>query len=106
MKRLIALGLLAASPAFAGSNATTANTVSYACADNEILQVVYVNGADGNNFAIIQQAEEMVALKQAVSGSGVHYTPVSKDYSYELFTKGNTAQLEDQDGVILADCTS
>ncbi len=83
---------------------TTVTTANYACANNEVLHVVYVNGADGLNFAIIQQMDEMIPLQQEVSASGAIYSAISPDYTYTLLTEGNEAFLEDDQGRILDDC--
>lgn len=91
--------------AMADEAVTTVETANYACADNKVLRVVFVNGADGRSFAIVQQMDEMIPLAQEVSASGAIYKAISPDYTYTLLTKGKEAFLEDGDGKrILSDC--
>ncbi|WP_052172188.1 MliC family protein [Paracoccus sanguinis] len=67
--------------------------VSYACAGNKILHAVFVNTAGGSSFATILQQDELIPMQIAVSGSGARYTAINPDYTYELVTKGDSADL-------------
>ena len=111
----LAAALLAApafaAPAFATTPAPTDSitAVNYACAGNEILRVVYVNTAAGNSYAIVMQQDEMIPMEVTRSGSGAKYKAISPDYTYQLWTKGRTADLYTDDGgkddVVLSDCS-
>lgn len=105
MKLLCAAFALSAIPTFAIADETTVEAMNYACADNQILRVVYVNGADGKSFAVVQQMDEMILMAQEVSASGAIYKAISSDYTYTLLTKGDEATLEDDNGVLLQDCS-
>lgn len=83
--------------ALAGTG-TTLTHVAYACDNDEQLQVVYVNDAKGDSFAIISQMDELIPMKQQVSGSGASYKAISPDYSYVLDTKGAEATLYEKNG--------
>lgn len=103
LRLLCALALIAI-PTVAMANETTVERFSYACANNEVLHGVYVNGADGKSFAISQQVDEMIPMARDVSASGAIYKAISPDYGYTLLTKGKEASLEDAEGTILTDC--
>ena len=76
----------------------------YTCDDNKTLEVVYVNSGK-QSYAIINQMDEMVLLKQVKSASGAIYKALSSNYTYELLTKGDTATLvEGDDKPILSNC--
>lgn len=105
VKLLCAAFAMGAIPSLAVADETTVESINYACADNEILRVVYVNGADGKGFAIVQQMDDMIPMAQEVSASGAIYTAINPDYTYTLLTKGEEATLEDDNGVILQDCS-
>lgn len=97
---------LSATPVVAMAAVTTVEVANYACAGNEVMRVVYVNGADGKSFAILQQMDEMIPMAQEVSASGAIYKAISPDYTYTLLTKGKEASLEDDKGnPILSDCS-
>lgn len=77
--------------------------IKYSCADNEILDVVYIG-----DYAVMLQMDELVPMKLARTASGVRYLPISKDYTYELWGKGDDMNLSGHDGgkeqTILTDC--
>lgn len=76
----------------------------YTCDDNKTLEVVYVNSGK-RSYAIINQVGEMVPLKQVRSASGAVYKALSKNYTYELLTKGHSATLlEANDKPVLSNC--
>lgn len=84
--------------------------VSYACAGNKILHAVFVNTAGGSSFATILQQDELIPMQIAVSGSGARYTAINPDYTYELVTKGDSADLyattNGKEERVLEDCTA
>lgn len=65
----------------------------YACDSNKILDVVYIK-----DYAVILDTDELIPMKRSVSGSGVRYVSISKDYTYELWGKGNNMNLSSNDG--------
>ncbi|HGG5995784.1 TPA: c-type lysozyme inhibitor [Salmonella enterica subsp. diarizonae serovar 61:r:z53] len=79
----------------------------YVCDGNNIMEVVYINTNQGNSYAIINQANEMIPMKLMKMASGANYEATDKDYSYKLYTKGKTADLvERNDKPVLSNCTS
>ncbi|MFC0811319.1 MliC family protein [Paracoccus panacisoli] len=84
--------------------------VSYACAGNKILHAVFVNTAGGSSFATILQQDELIPMQIAVSASGARYTAINPDYTYELVTKGDSADLyattNGKEERVLEDCTA
>ena len=84
--------------------------VSYACAGNKILHAVFVNTAGGSSFATILQQDELIPMQIAVSGSGARYIAIKPDYTYELVTKGDSADLyattNGKEERVLEDCTA
>ncbi|WP_181838385.1 MliC family protein, partial [Klebsiella pneumoniae] len=54
------------------------------------------------------QMNEFVSLTRAKSGSGVRYISASKNYTYELWGKGNDMNLSTHDGgkeqTVLSSC--
>lgn len=104
--RILCALAVCAGPTLAFAGETTVESANYACADNKIMRVVFVNGADGSNFAILQQMDEMIPLKQKISASGAIYKALGPDYTYTLLTKGKQAFLEDdKEERILSDCS-
>ncbi|EBO0021068.1 lysozyme inhibitor [Salmonella enterica] len=79
----------------------------YSCNDNRIMVVVYINTNDGNSYAIINQVNEMIPMRLMKMASGANYEANSQDYTYKLYTKGNTADLvEGNDKPVLSNCLS
>ncbi|WP_144575540.1 MliC family protein [Agrobacterium sp. DE0009] len=99
---ILALGAHVSSAA-AGS--TTVDAVSYACANNETMRVVYVNGADGKSFAILLQMDEMIPMAEQRAASGAVYKAINRNYTYVLRTDGNNATLSDSRETLLSGCT-
>ncbi|AYM10823.1 lysozyme inhibitor [Agrobacterium tumefaciens] len=85
---------------------TTLDSVSYSCANNAVMRVVYVNGADGKSFAILQQMDEMIPMAEQRSASGATYKAIDPNYTYTLITKGKDATLQDSRQTILSECKS
>lgn len=79
--------------------------IVYACKNNAILDVVYVNTSRGS-YAIINQVGEMIPMKNVKSASGAVYKSLHPDYTYELVTKGKFAELFADNKPILANCIS
>lgn len=124
MTRLTLLGGLAASavtaltlgafaqsaPPAAPEPADSIDNVSYACANNEVLHVTFVNTAGGNSYAIVLEQDELVPMDNTPSASGAVYRAISPDYNLELLTKGNEATLmattDGKDDPVKTDCKS
>lgn len=87
---------------------TTLESVSYSCANNAVMRVVYVyvHGADGKSFAILQQMDEMIPMEEQRSASGAIYKAIDPNYTYTLITKGKDATLQDSRQTILSECKS
>ncbi|PJG82628.1 MliC family protein [Caviibacterium pharyngocola] len=79
--------------------------IVYACENNAILDVVYVNTNRGS-YAIINQVGEMIPMENVKSASGAVYKSLHPDYTYELVTKGKSAELFADNKSILANCIS
>lgn len=102
----VALAALVPAAAFAG-NSDSVSQVKYVCADNEVLDVVYINTAAGGSYAVLQQAGELIPMQIAKAASGANYTAIDPDYSYELQTKGQSATLvEGDNNPVLSNCTA
>lgn len=86
----------------AGTASTSVEIVDYRCDGEQTLQVAYVQGADGANFALLLQDGRMVKLPQTVSASGAIY---AAEGAVQLLTKGEEASVENAAGEIqLANC--
>ncbi|MBM7323908.1 MliC family protein [Agrobacterium sp. S2] len=96
--------ILGAFPGIAAADKTTVDSVSYSCADNQTMQVVYVNGSDGKSFAILLQMDEMIAMREKAAASGAVYQAIDSNYTYTLITDGNQATLRDNREIILSGC--
>lgn len=97
----VSLGNCPPEPAAAPEQAAAAiapssvEIVDYRCDGDQTLQVAYVMGADGTNFAVLLQTGRLTALPQAVSASGAVYGP---EGSAQLLTKDDEATLENAAG--------
>lgn len=74
----------------------TLDDVSYTCEGDSSLQVVFINTASGNSYAIVQDQDRMIPMQVAVSASGARY--LSADGGFQLWTKGDSADLVALDG--------
>lgn len=72
--------------------------MSYTCEGDASLQVVFVNTATGNSYAIVLEQDRMIPMKIAESASGARYLSVGTEGSYQLWTKGDSADLVALDG--------
>ena len=103
MKLAIAIATAAVLSVPSLASADEVRHIKYACDGNAVLDVVYVGDVE-----VILQGDELVPMKSATSGSGVRYVPVSKDYTYELWGKGDNMALSAYDRgketAILTDC--
>lgn len=101
---IAALAALAPTLALAADDVTS---LKYACKDNKILNVVFVNTAE-NSFAIISDMDELIPMKQVTTASGASYEAINPNYTYRLDTKGQEASLsaktEGKEEVVYADC--
>ncbi|HCH49225.1 MAG TPA: lysozyme inhibitor [Proteus sp.] len=85
-------------------NSDEITKVSYACENNQIMEVIYINTAK-DSYAIINQMDEMIPMKIMKMASGANYEAINKDYTYKLYTKGDKADLVgDNDTPVLSNC--
>ena len=80
-------------------------TVSYACANDASFQVAFINTGE-DSFAVMQNGQDLVPMKIALSGSGARY--LSEDGGLELWTKGPEATVSafgETEAVLFDDCT-
>ena len=81
--------------------------VRFTCADGQRLDVVFLNTAAGNSYAVVRMGDDLVPMQVAISASGARYTALSPDDGRVFWTKGDTATLyagPDGDKVLMADC--
>lgn len=62
--------------------------VTFTCQNGVELQVAYFNAADGSGAAAMMVDNQLVALQQVPSGSGIRYETVGETGSYILRSKG------------------
>ncbi|HMM08810.1 MAG TPA: MliC family protein [Paracoccus solventivorans] len=72
--------------------------VSYACDGDTSMQVVFVNTAAGASYAIVLEQGRMIPMQIAVSASGARYLSIAPEGRYQLWTKGDSADLVALDG--------
>ncbi|ARJ68889.1 MliC family protein [Paracoccus contaminans] len=103
---LLALSLIAG-PALADPSGAVTHSL-YSCAGNETLDVVYVTPDSGDSYAVVLEEDELLPMVQVRSASGAVYEPVSRDYQYQLATKGNEATLyattDGKEEAVKSDC--
>lgn len=85
---------------------SAAYTQFYSCKDNNMLEleVVYIN-APNVNYAVIYQGGEMIPMNIMPMASGANYAATDNS-GYTLYTKGNTAFLEQNDQSVLSNCVA
>ncbi|MCI5850894.1 MAG: MliC family protein [Sutterellaceae bacterium] len=76
----------------------------YACDNGRTLDVIYVNTASGNAWAVITQLDELIPMAVTTSASGATYKAINPAYTYRLYTKGNEAMLEADGSPLLSGC--
>lgn len=117
MNRLFPAALLLAvwsAPALAQTAPDQANDdivrVRYVCAGGETMEVVFLNTAGGNSYAVVLDGGELRPMQIAISASGARYTALSPEDGHELWTKGDEATLHDGTGgtarLVRTDCTA
>ncbi|WP_449042088.1 MliC family protein [Paracoccus sp. (in: a-proteobacteria)] len=72
--------------------------ISYACDGDTSMQVVFVNTAAGASYAVVLEQGRMIPMQIAVSASGARYLSIAPEGRYQLWTKGDTADLVALDG--------
>lgn len=72
--------------------------VSYACDGDTSMQVVFVNTAAGASYAVVLEQGRMIPMQIAVSASGARYLSIAPEGRYQLWTKGDAADLVALDG--------
>ena len=88
-------------------------SVTFDCENNTLVPVSYFNAADGTGAAAMLLEDQLIAMKQVQSGSGIRYESVGVSGTYTLRSKGWEATITHQaDGstaperVLFKDCTS
>lgn len=79
----------------------------FTCPDGQTLDVVFLNTAAGNSYAVVRIGDDLVPMQVAVSASGARYRAIPPDDGRVFWTRGDTATLydgPDGDRVLLADC--
>lgn len=100
---VLTVGILSSSFVMA-DNEDEITKVSYACENNQVMEVIYVNTAK-DSYAIINQMDEMIPMKIMKMASGANYEAMNKNYTYKLYTKGDKADLVgDSDKPVLSGC--
>ncbi|MBC2835606.1 MliC family protein [Paragemmobacter straminiformis] len=94
MKAALLALVVAAAPAYAETQATTAR---YACDRGVTVPVVYVNG-DDPSLAVLVVEGSQILLYSEPAASGARYGWPSDGSSYVWWTKGDTATLYWKDG--------
>ena len=92
-------GLLAgaAVPALA-NDADDIQRVLYACDGDRTMEVVFLNVAGGNGYAIVLLDGEMIPMAIAMSGSGARYLSLEPQPRHQLWTAKGRADLVALDG--------
>ncbi|WP_170557487.1 MliC family protein [Ruegeria atlantica] len=87
--------------------------VTFTCENGVELQVAYFNAADGSGAAAMMVDNQLVALKQVPSGSGIRYESDGETGSYILRSKGWDATVSflatggaASEQVVLENCSS
>lgn len=85
-------------------------TQTYLCAGGAVLQVAYLNPADGESYAVVAFGGQLIPMQAGISGSGVRYVALDPASGLVWHTKGDEGFLahdtaEDQQ-TILGDCAA
>ena len=95
-KKFLAIALLLAGPAcagtpvtFAGLEAASSSEIHYACKGGKDVTVAYVNATNGDSFAYLPVDGTKHVFVAVMSGSGVRYAWGR----YVWWSKGNTGML-------------
>lgn len=109
---LLAALLVAAAPALAETALQPQDdiqSVSYACAQDQTMEVVFLNTAEGNSYAVVMVEGELIPMQIAVSGSGARYLSIGPQPTRQLWTAKGGADLVVLDGQaetpLRSDCT-
>ncbi|KIC42625.1 hypothetical protein RA27_04540 [Ruegeria sp. ANG-R] len=86
-------------------------SVTFSCENNTRVPVSYFNASDGSGAAAMLLEDQLIAMKQVQSGSGIRYESVGGAGTYMLRSKGWEATISHQaDGstaperVLFRDC--
>ncbi|WP_170606801.1 MliC family protein [Ruegeria arenilitoris] len=111
--RSIAASLILASLGFAATAQIDILSVTFSCEDNTEIPVSYFNATDGSGAAAMVIDGELIAMRQAESGSGVRYISEGAEGTYTLRSKGWDALISYQasgntapEQLLLGNCTS
>ncbi|UWR04582.1 MliC family protein [Ruegeria conchae] len=88
-------------------------SVTFNCENNTQVPVSYFNAVDGSGAAAMLIEDQLIALKQVQSGSGIRYESVDGAGTYTLRSKGWEATISHQaqgstapERVLFKDCSS
>lgn len=88
-------------------------SVTFSCENNTQVPVSYFNATDGQGAAAMLLEDQLIAMKQVQSGSGIRYESVGEAGTYTLRSKGWDATISHQaegstapERVLFRDCTS
>ena len=88
-------------------------SVTFNCENDTQVPVSYFNAADGAGAAAMLLEDQLIAMKQVQSGSGIRYESVDGAGTFTLRSKGWEATISHQaegstapELVLLRDCTS
>lgn len=87
--------------------------VTFTCENGVTVPITYFNASDGSGAAAMVIEDNLVALKQVPSGSGIQYESQGADGVYTLRSKGWDAVISHQpegatapERILFRDCTS
>ncbi len=88
-------------------------SVTFSCEDNTQVPVSYFNPTEGPGAAAMMLEDQLIALKQVQSGSGIRYESVGGAGIYTLRSKGWEATISHQangdtapEVILFKDCVS
>ena len=100
----------AAAPAF-GQDVAPALSATYVCDGAAVLQVAYLNPAEGPSLAVVAWAGELIPMQAGPTGSGVRYIAFDEQASFRWHSKGTEGTLlflaadhTAEEEVVLAGC--
>lgn len=99
-------------PAFlclaAPAAAQDALAITYLCDGDAVLQVAYLNPADGPSLAVVAYAGRLIPMQAGPTGSGVRYIAFDEESGYVWHSKGDEGFLAidagGQENVLLGNC--
>lgn len=93
--------LLAVVPAQAQTTPEAADDISrasYACEGGKTMEVVFLNTAAGNSYAVVMAEDQLIPMQIAPSGSGARYLALGEQPTHQLWTAKGGGDLVALDG--------